>query len=35
MANKVRVFLAFEGHPYVEDFKWVLYLVNRLAECVT
>lgn len=34
IANKVRVFIAFKGHPYVEDFKWVLYLVNQLVECV-
>lgn len=34
IANKVRVFIAFKGHPYMEDFKWVLYLVNQLAECV-
>lgn len=35
IADNVRVFIAFKGHPHVEDFKWVLYLVNQLVECVT
>lgn len=35
IANNVRVFTAFKGQPHVEDFKWVLYLVNQLVECVT
>lgn len=34
IADNVRVFIAFKGHPHVEDFKWVLYLVNQLVECV-
>lgn len=34
VANKVRVLTAFKGHPHVEDFKWVLSLVNQLVECV-